>query len=333
MPEVLRRVVVVGGGSGSFSVLSGLRNRVWCQSIVSMMDSGGDSGLLRDMFGVLPPGDVRRCLVALSTESELLRNLFSFRFEEEPFAGRNFGNLFILALTRALGSEAKAIDAMGRILKIHGEVLPVTYDHSHLHAECEDGAVIEGESAIDRRASVRPPGVPIRRVYLSPAARANPEALAAIGSAEAVVLAPGDMFTSTLPNLVVDGIADAIARTPAPLLYVVNLMTKHGETDGWSASRHVAEIAKYCKRVPDSVLAHRGGVPEPLLHGYESEHAAEVVVDEPAIRALGVSRVLRENVMSATSVVRHDPERTADALCRLIAEAFQRAGSTIPREK
>ena len=165
-------VTVIGGGTGSFNVLTGLRNHAHLaiRSVVTMMDSGGDSGRLRDEFGVLPPGDVRRCLVALSEESALLRNLFTFRFDEAPLSGRSFGNLFFLALTRTLGSEQHAVEAIGRILKIRGRVIPVTWDHAHLIAELEDGSQVEGEANLD--VPRHDPNVPIRSVRLEPRAHA-----------------------------------------------------------------------------------------------------------------------------------------------------------------
>jgi uncharacterized cofD-like protein len=330
-------VAVVGGGTGSFNLLTGLRRHALrLRSIVTMMDSGGDSGELRDAFGVLPPGDLRRCLVALSEESRILRDLFSFRFDQEPLRGRNFGNLFILALTRALGSEEKAVAAIARILKIRGEVLPVTWDHVHLHAELEDGTVVRGEANIDRRGPLaaarrtRKPLPAIRRVFLEPAASANPSALAAIASSDAVVLAPGDLFTSTVPNLLVKGVRAALRRCPGPLVYVANLMTKYGETDGWTASRHVGEIVRYGGRVPDAVLVHRGPVPEGLRRRYEAERASRVESDADRLRELGVGVVREANVMAAASVLRHDPTRTATVLVRLLRELWAGARAATP---
>jgi len=260
-----------------------------------MMDSGGHSGVLRDAYGVLPPGDLRRCLIALSDEAQILRDVFSFRFEDPPLAGHNLGNLFLLALTKATGSERRAIESISKILKIKGRVVPVTWDHSHLNAELDNGEVIEGEGNIDVRGNASP-ALPdrdlthgIRRVFLSPPATANPDALNEIARADVVVLAPGDLFTSTIPNLLVDGIPEAIQESNAPLIYVLNLMTKHGETDGYSASRHLAEIVRYAGRVPDGVLIHDGSVPEHLIARYDSERARPVELDLDKMRELGVS--------------------------------------------
>ncbi|MCP5043820.1 MAG: YvcK family protein [bacterium] len=331
-----RNLVVIGGGTGSFTLLSGLRDKpVSLCSIVTMMDSGGHSGELRDTYGVLPPGDLRRCLIALSDESQMLRDVLSFRFEEPPLEGHNLGNLFFLALTQATGSERRALDSISRMLKIHGHVLPVTWDHSHLNAELEDGEVIEGEGNIDLRGS-ESPALPdhdmskaIRRVFLSPPAKANPKAVTAIDSADALVLAPGDLFTSTLPNLLVDGIAEAIQQSPAPFVYVMNLMTKHGETDGFAASRHVGEIERYAGRIPDAVLIHDGSVPRRLITRYDCEYARPVELDADRMRVMGVSTIWSNDIMAADSLVRHDPERTAAALIELIDTLLPRFGAQV----
>lgn len=310
-------VSVIGGGTGSFSVLSGLGayENLWVHSIVTMMDSGGDSGRLRDEFGMLPPGDVRRCLVALSGESMLLRDLFSFRFVDGSLENRSFGNLFLLALTKMLGSEKEAIEAISRILKIRGRVIPVTWDHSHLFAELGDGTIVAGEANIS--VPNHDGSVPIERVYLDPPAEANPEAVQAILDSDFIVFAPGDLFTSTIPNLLVKGIPEAICQSRAPLIYVLNLMTKHGETDDYTASNHVARIARYTGRVPDAVLVHQGTVPSEMALRYEEEKARQVRVDIDDLYRMGVKLVKAGDVMSATSLVRHDPARTAVVLIEL----------------
>ena len=323
-------VTVIGGGTGSFSLLTGLRayEDLWVQCIVTMMDSGGDSGRLRDEFGVLPPGDVRRCLVALSEETQLLRDLFSFRFVESPLEGRSFGNLFFLALTKLLNSEQEAIEAISRILKIRGRVIAVTWDHAHLHAELSDGTVVIGEGNID--VPKHDPSIPIRRVYLQPQAEANPEAVAAILESDFIVLAPGNLFTSTVPNLLVKGISEALQQTKAPLVYVMNLMTRHGETDGYTAAQHVEQILRYGGRTPEAVLVHEGQLPfDELLLRYKTEKSYQVLVDEENLYNLGVKIVQCWNVApeSAFVRVRHDPARTARALVELFGKLGSARGS------
>jgi uncharacterized cofD-like protein len=289
------------------------------------MDAGGDSGRLRDEFGVLPPGDLRRCLVALSDESALLRDLFSFRFSEAPLAGRSFGNLFLLALTRMLGSEREATQAAVRLLRIRGQVIPVTWDHAHLCAELADGSRIESEAGFADPA--RNPAIGIERVFLAPRARANPEALEAIRDSAFVVLAPGDLYSSTIPNLLVEGIAEALQGCAGPLIYVQNLMTRRGETDGYAASRHVAEIARYAGRAPDAVLVHQDAIPAELLRRYAAEEAHAVEIDSAALHEQGVRLVYEANLLSDTPLVRHDPARTAAAL----EHVFARLSGSPPR--
>jgi len=315
-----RAVTVIGGGTGSFNVLKGLRlyADLDIRSIVTMMDSGGDSGRLRDEFGVLPPGDIRRCLIALSEESELMRDLFSFRFEKGPLEDRQFGNLFFIALTRILGSQKEAIEAIGGILKIRGRVIAVTWDDAHICAVLRNGQIVQGEANID--VPQHDGSVPIERVYLQPQAQANPEAIAAILDSDYVVFAPGNLYTSSIPNLLVTGIPEALQRTKARLLYVVNLMSRHGETDGYTAADHVARLAEYAGRMPDGVLVHEGEVPAELLARYEAEKSYRVAVDAARLREIGVAIVKAADVMSTVSVVRHDPTRTAQHLVALFDE-------------
>jgi uncharacterized cofD-like protein len=320
-----RAVTVIGGGTGSFNVLKGLRlyADLDIRSIVTMMDSGGDSGRLRDEFGVLPPGDIRRCLIALSDESELMRDLFSFRFEKGPLEDRQFGNLFFIALTRILGSQKEAIEAIGSILKIRGRVIAVTWDDAHIYAELENGQIVQGEANID--VPQHDGSVPIKRVYLQPQAQANPEAIAAILDSDYVVFAPGNLYTSSIPNLLVTGIPEALQRTKARVLYVVNLMSRHGETDGYTASEHVATLARYGGRVPDGVLVHHGDVPAEMLARYAAEKSYRVPVDTARLAEIGVGIVKTADVMSTVSVVRHDPARTAQSLVALFDELRQPA--------
>ena len=319
----VRTVVVIGGGTGSYNVLSGLRqsDRVKLVSIVTMTDSGGDSGRLRSEFKVLPPGDIRRCLVALSEDSSLLRELFNFRFDDDPLRGRQLGNLLVLALARILGSEREAINAIHRLLNIRGRVLPVSWDQVHLCAELADGQLIEEEAHID--VPKHDPSIPIRRVFLRPEATPNPEALAAIADSDFIVMAPGDLYTSSLPNLLVRGVPESLRRSRAKLVYVLNLMTKRGETLGYSASRHVEELIRYGGRVPDAVLVHRGDVPEEMAQRYRAEEAHAVEIDEARVHSLGVPLIWPAPVISTASKARHDPERTSLALLALFAALDQ----------
>ena len=238
------KIVVVGGGTGSFTVLTGLkRYPVDLTAVVAMTDSGGSSGVLRDEFGHLPPGDVRQCLIALSPDerpTQTLRDLFSYRFDKGAgLDGHSFGNLFLTALTEITGGADKAIAEAGRILGIVGQVLPVTLTNAQLCARLEDGSEIVGEANID----VRKAGATssIDYVYLTPKALAHPPAVQALEEAAAIVIGPGDLYTSLIPNLLVEGVPEAIERSRAKVVFVCNLMTKRGESDGYKASDFVGE--------------------------------------------------------------------------------------------
>jgi uncharacterized cofD-like protein len=318
------RIVVIGGGTGLFTALRGLRRFTSSlTAVVSMLDNGGSSGRLRDEFGYLPPGDVRRCLVALAADDEsiLLRELFEYRFDRgEGLNGHTFGNLMLTALTAILGSEAHAIREAGKLLRIQGEVLPVTLDNSTLCARLVNGAVIQGETDIDVRKADH--DVPIAAVYLQPSAAANPDALRALGEADLIVLGPGDLYTSVIPNLLVDGVADAIRGSRATCVYVCNVMTKHGETDGYAAGDFIAEIARYLgSGTLDHAVVHRHDIlPEELWERYREERAEPVRVDLSRCQTL-VPRITVRPLAATGSLVRHDSNRLGDALIEIVRDA------------
>src|SRR5579859_1676023 len=251
MSDILRReglkVVALGGGTGMYTVLRGLREYTSnITAVVSMSDNGGSSGRLRDEFGSLPPGDVRRCLVALAGDDEamLLRQLFEYRFDRGlGLNGHSFGNLLLTALSGILGSMDRAVDEAGRLLGICGRVLPVTLTNTTLCATLANGFEICGETDIDIRKSHH--SVPIAEVRLKPNATVNPPVLDAIAQADLIVMGPGDLYTSTIPNLLVGGVAEAIRQARGRRVYVCNVMTKRGETDNFSASEFIREIKRY----------------------------------------------------------------------------------------
>jgi len=328
---ISKRVVVIGGGTGSFQILSGLREHhphLALQSVVTTFDSGGDSGELRDAYGVLPPGDLRRCLVALSEESLTLRQMFSYRFDGDgPLEGRNFGNLMILVASKVHGSERVGLAAIAKLLKIRGEVLPVSWDHSTLVADLEDGERLVGEGVIDRRGRELERNTalsPIRSIHLEPPASPNSDALAAIAAADVICLAPGDIFTSILPSLLVVG--NAVRQSHAPLVSILNLMSRHGETDGWSGARHIEEISRALGRRPDAVLVSAGPLPQDLLDQYEGEASEPVELDlEESI--FDELLVHPADLIATEGVIRHDPERTAKALSELFEKLPARVES------
>src|ERR1035437_4747713 len=272
------KIVVIGGGTGTFVVLSGLKKyEVELAAIITMMDSGGSSGKLRDELGVLPPGDVRQCLVALAKSSRLLREMCNYRFEEGGLKGHTFGNIFLSTLTKTTGSMKKAIEEVGKILRIQGRVIPVTYDKSDLCIELIDETIIEGETHIDEVES-REKRARIKRACLKPEAQANPDAEIAIKEADAIIIGPGDLYTSIIPNLLVTGIKAAIKNSKGKKIYVLNLMTKYGQTTRHTAKDHVKDLEQYVGDAQlDFVLVNKKTPNKEALNWYKDfdEHPVE----------------------------------------------------------
>ena len=311
------RVVVIGGGSGSSATLSGLKaHRVDLTAIVTAFDSGGSSGILRREFGFPPLGDLRQCLVALSEDgrgTDSLRWASEFRFDaESSLNGHSLGNLLLAALTAFRNDVEGAIEEMSRMLKIRGQVIPVSLGHADLCAELDDGTVLREESKIDLRGADNPR---IKRIFLSPVVPANPRAIAAIESADAIVMGPGDLYTSILPNLLVSGIPEAIRASSATKIYVCNLMTKRGETGGFRASDFLGEVTSYLGvNSLDWALMNNRPVPDEPRRRYFTEGAEPVEIDPSRVRKftrhhMAVALTDRESVK-----MRHDPERLAEAL-------------------
>ncbi len=323
------RIVVIGGGTGLFTALSGLkRHDVQLTAVVSMADSGGSSGRLRDEFGLLPAGDVRRCLVALAADDSmnlLLRQLFEYRFDRGgDLAGHNFGNLLLTALANLTGGMDHAIVEAARLLRVEGTVLPVTLTDTNLYAVLKDDRIIEGEAAIDTRQD----SVPIDHIYLQPVAQATPDACAAIRQADMVVIGPGDLYTSLVPNLLVDGIREALSDSPATVVFVCNVMTKHGETDGFAASDFLRVITRYLGDgvLDTALLSYYESLPRVLLERYRASHSAPVSIDQEACYEYA-PRLMVRPLASAGTLVRHDSDRLAIALLDVLRETRAAAES------
>lgn len=271
--KIKNNIVVIGGGTGSFMVLSALRGyNVHLTAIVTMADDGGSTGILRDQYGVLPPGDVRRALVALSLSSQTLRELFNYRFSAGDFSGHNFGNMLLTALEKITGDFGVAVREAGEILNIQGKVLPITLDNVRLHAELADGKIIHGETKIDiPKNKTRSE---ITSVWLKPEGRLNPDAAVAIKNADLIIIGPGDLYTSIVPNLLVRGMADAIKRSRAKKVYVANIMTKAGETNGMNGKDFVSAIEKYLgEKVLDYAVFNKKKPSPSILKKYGREGA------------------------------------------------------------
>jgi uncharacterized cofD-like protein len=317
------RIVVIGGGTGLFTALTGLRrhDELDLTAIVTMADSGGSSGRLRDEFGFLPSGDVRRCLVALAADDKvdrLLRQLFDYQFEKGgDLVGHNFGNLLLTALNDLTGDMETAIFEASRLLRVKGQVVPVTASHTHLYAVLADGKILEREAAIDKRRET----TPIVRVYLDPPAEATPAAIRAIGEADMIVIGPGDLYTSLIPNLLVAGIREAIAASPARKVYVCNVMTKHGETDGYAASDFLRAVSDHLGEavIDAALLSYYESVPRDVLARYQQ--AGQIPVSIDLERCYDYApRLMVRPLTAAETLVRHDPERLAEALMALLRE-------------
>ena len=318
-----KKVVIIGGGTGLYTALSGLKHYSRdITAIVTMADDGGSSGRLRDEFGHLPPGDARRCLVALSPDrhtSRTLRTLFEYRFDKgDGLSGHNFGNLLLTALTEMTGSTELAIEEAARLLNIQGTVLPITTDDVRLCAELEDGTIIRGEHNIDVR-KVKP-DMKIDHIFLAPNATVHGPAIEAILDADILILGPGDLYTSLLPNILVQGVPEAIQACKGVRIYACNLMTKHGETDNFTASQFVTEVTRYigAPGSVDAMIVNNATYDTDTTDTYAAENAKPVRVDMDACRAL-VPHVLADDIGARGNLVRHDSQK----LARMIFHAAQ----------
>lgn len=327
-PDELK-VTVIGGGTGSFSMLSGLKNHTTrIASIVSMADDGGSTGVLRDELGALPPGDVRQCLVALSN-SEKLRGLFNYRFEEGTFGGHSFGNILLTALEKSTGSFAEAVDTASEILGINGKVIPATLDSVRLKMSWPDKSIeLHGERVIDADLFTYDPRQ--AELTLDPTPKVNDLAIAAIEQADIVLVAPGDLYTSLGPLLVIEGVGDALRRSKATTFYVCNLVTKHGQTDGFTVQDHASEIERFAGGAFLDYVLYNNAEPTPeIAHLYEEEEAFPVRLGtetDLTYRLIGdaftghPSRVAQGGAapMQVThGFIRHDPEYVIERLLQI----------------
>ena len=312
-----KNIVVIGGGTGVFTALSGLKKYGHnLSAIVSMADDGGSTGILREEFGILPPGDIRRALVALSDADEIMADLFNYRFEKDgSVSGHSFGNLFITALEQITGDFEKAISEAEKILAVRGKVLPVTLEKTRLHARMENEEVVSGETNIN--IPRHDPKLKIKEIFLNPVASANPRAIDAILGADIVVVGPGDLYTSVLPNFLVEGIKEAFVKTEAKRIYACNIMTKHGETNNFKASDFAREILRYIGAGNiDYLLVNRERPLAERMRAYESEMAQFVEPDE-ALENFEPEVVYGEFLRESGDLLRHDPEKLAKAILKI----------------
>ena len=334
-PEHGPRIAAVGGGTGLSTLLRGLKLYTKnLTAIVTVADDGGGSGRLRQDLGMPPPGDIRSCLEALANAEPLMAQLMHYRFPEGTLAGQSFGNLFLAALNGIMPSFDRAVESMSQVLAITGRVLPVTTADVQLEATFENGASVVGESHIFR--CKKEQDCRIRRVRLIPEhPRALPAAIEALEQAEVIVLAPGSLYTSIIPNLLVDGIVDAIRRSRALKVYVCNVMTQEGETEGYTVSDHIAAIfAHSAQGLFRLCLTNSSPIPKAVAARYAEEGAERIRCDKSACAALGVEVVERPVATVESGFVRHSSAALARELILLHAERSVRiAGARFrPRE-
>jgi len=324
-----QKIATIGGGAGSFMVLSGLKKYpIDLSAIVSMSDDGGSTGILRDELGVLPPGDVRQCLVALSKSSQTLRKLFNYRYSQGGFKGHTFGNLFLSTLEKVTGGFDQSISEAGRILRIQGQVFPVTLKSVRLTALLKNGKRIFGEDKIYRNTADL---VNLKRLALKPSASLNPRLKSVISQAEKIIINPGDLYSSIIPNFLVKGLAEALAKTKAKVICVGNLMTKPGHTDGYTLVDYIRVIEKYLGRGVIDYAIYNKELPDAALLKKYSRQGETIVRLGDFSRELPKIKLLSHNLLSHKfertkkgdslanfrSLIRHDSDKLAEVIYKL----------------
>lgn len=320
--QSMKRVVVIGGGTGNFAVLRGLKKySVELSAIVSMADDGGSTGILRDELGVLPPGDVRQCLVALSNSSRLMRSLMNYRFETGGLEGHSFGNLLLSALEKVTGSFEKAVEEAGRILFIQGKVIPVTTHQVRLKMVLNNRKLLEGEREIYLSQEI---DGGYKSLYLEPIPQVNPQVLTEIKHADLIVIGPGGLHTSIIPNLLVEKVSEALHRTRARKIFVVNLMNRRGQTTGFKSSHYLKEIVQFLGGdILDHILMNDQKPPKELIDLYSAEgELVENDLDDPRMvfaDLLGrpTEDRLKQDLLKR-SLIRHDSRKLAQELMKIV---------------
>lgn len=320
-----KRVVVIGGGTGSFVVLFGLKQYpLNLSAIITMMDSGGSTGKLRDQYGVLPPGDVRQALVALSESEKIWRELFLYRFTNGDLVGHNFGNLFLTVLEKITGSFEKAITLAEEILKTKGEVIPITLKKTHLNALLADGRTIKTEGLIDAQEK----RAPIKKLFLNKSVSVNQKALQTINQADIIIVGPGDLYTSILPNFMFKEFVQAYQKSQAQKIFVLNLMNKLGHTDNYQAADYLEKYQEYLGKQPfDYVVINQTPLPKKMLATYEQYGESQVTNN---LKPSAKPKILMGDLLNQSlyikakgdrltrSLVRHEPDKLARFLWQQI---------------
>ncbi|OGI66511.1 hypothetical protein A3H53_02735 [Candidatus Nomurabacteria bacterium RIFCSPLOWO2_02_FULL_40_10] len=323
----MKNIVTIGGGTGSYTVLSGLKNipGISISALVSMADDGGSGGALRNELGVLPPGDVRLCLVALSEHSNVMRELMNYRFKEGTLVGHNFGNIFLAAFEKVTGDFTKGLEIASEILKIKGTVIPITKNKAELAVSLLDGKVFEGENNI-QNADLQSVG--IKEVFYKNKVLLNEYAKVAILKADYVILGPGNYFCSIVPNLIVKGFKETILESKAKIILPINLTNKSGHTTNWKASTYLKDVEKYLEKPVDFILVNKDTLSKEQIECYKIEEGEGVLVeddfnDSRVIRTHLLSHIIfekpKEDVIPSTKgFIRHDSEKLAECIEKII---------------
>lgn len=310
------KIVVVGGGTGLSTMLRGIKKYTEnITAVVTVADDGGGSGILRDDLGILPPGDIRNCILALAETEPLMEKLLSYRFSEGSLAGQSFGNLFLAAMHGISGNFEEAVRKVSDVLRVKGTVLPVTLTDVHINAHLADGSVIMGECNISK--GLKTGNKRIKRIELVPPnASILPDAFNAINESDIIVLGPGSIYTSIIPNLIVNGVTEAIMNAKAKVIYVCNIMSQPGESDAMTAYDHVQAIIDHsCRGIIDMCIVNTAPIPEKQVHNYNLENASAVTVDEDRFVDSGIELVKGDFISVIDGrLVRHNYDKLAKTI-------------------
>jgi len=327
-----KKVVVIGGGTGTFTVLSSLANKGYdLSALLTMVDDGGSNRILRDEFGLLPTSGIRLAMVALSSEPSLLRELFTYRFSKgQGISGMTFGNLFLAAVADIVGSQEKAIEATNHLLSVKGKIIPISYGDVKLVAEYENGLEVIGEHEIDE--PKHDGKLRIKKLSTRPIAHINPHAKEAILSADVIILGPGDFYTNTIANLIIEDVVPAIVKSKAKLIFVTNLMTKYGEAYNYKVSDYIRDLGKYIpiERLNAILINNDAVYPENALKKYKKEHSVPVKDDLDSLKVNRKTSIVRASLVLKKeyraqkgdvlkrSMIRHSQKKLGEELQKII---------------
>lgn len=316
-------IVAIGGGTGLSTMLRGLKEYTSnLTAVVTVSDDGGGSGVLREDLGILPPGDIRNCILALATTEPILEKLLQYRFTEGMLKNQSFGNLFLAAMDGISGGFDKAVRKMSDVLAVTGTVLPVSIDDIKLRAVMQDGSSIYGETNIVDKAKEKEKNNKIKNIFIEPQeASALPEVLECIKNADVILIGPGSLYTSILPNLLVNGVCETINESNALKIYIANIMTQPGETDNLTASEHIKALFDNSKlKTIDCCIANKGVIKSALKQKYNQDGAKKVIVDENKIKSKGIKLYKEDIIATETGFIRHDNKKLASIILKVINE-------------